>query len=595
MPRLIIYIILIFPLFANGQNLTDSLFYLLHTKPVKEHAEIYNNIAALQFEHEQYKESYGQARKALVLAKKFNNTEEEYNALMNIAYIKFDLGDIDSSIFFGQIAFSLAKQTGKTALVARVCNHLGSSYKKISLYDKSLHYYFKSLKIIEDTLPEISWNKNQYYKSLVFNNIGTVYKNLGQAEKALGYYRKSLAIRRELNDSSGIATCIQNIGVYYYDTGIYDSTLKLYKEALSIRRSLKQPGYAAELLLNLGQVYAKIKEYDLSEEYLNQAVKILESLDKKGTLSYAYLSMGELYLNIAQPEKAYYYIEKARLLSIRQHFKNNEKNAYKLLADYYYFQHDYKKALECRERQIELADTIYNSEMTSKVAEMETKYEIEKKEKEIEILSKDNEIQSLKIRRKTTQVYFLIILIFLFILLLMITILLLNRRQLKQKQIKADLEKSKLMESRLKEENEYQSKQLTTHALNILQKNKLLAAFDTELMSFLPSANVDLQNTISHFRRLVNRSMKSEKDWDLFKLYFEEVNRTFYSTLQSNYKDLTPGDLKLAALIKLNLNIKEAAAVLNVAPDSLKKARYRLRCKLGLNDRENLADFLNKI
>ncbi len=104
-----------------------------------------------------------------------------------------------------------------------------------------------------------------------------------------------------------------------------------------------------------------------------------------------------------------------------------------------------------------------------------------------------------------------------------------------------------------------------------------------------------MHKKISDFRRLVNRNMNSEKDWSLFKLYFEEVNKDFYSTLQNRFNGLTSGDLKLAALIKLNLNIKEAAAVLNVSPDSLKKARYRLRLKLGLNDRENLADFLNKI
>lgn len=89
--------------------------------------------------------------------------------------------------------------------------------------------------------------------------------------------------------------------------------------------------------------------------------------------------------------------------------------------------------------------------------------------------------------------------------------------------------------------------------------------------------------------------MNSEKDWDLFKLYFENVNENFYTTLQNKSNELTSGDLKLAALIKLNLNIKEAAAVLNISPDSLRKARYRLRKKLGLYDRENLSDYLGRV
>lgn len=89
--------------------------------------------------------------------------------------------------------------------------------------------------------------------------------------------------------------------------------------------------------------------------------------------------------------------------------------------------------------------------------------------------------------------------------------------------------------------------------------------------------------------------MNSEKDWELFRLYFEEVNDSFFTTLQQKSNELTTGDLKLAALIRLNLNIKEAAAVLNISPDSLRKARYRLRQKLGLVERENLTDYLNRI
>ncbi len=89
--------------------------------------------------------------------------------------------------------------------------------------------------------------------------------------------------------------------------------------------------------------------------------------------------------------------------------------------------------------------------------------------------------------------------------------------------------------------------------------------------------------------------MDLEKDWELFKMYFEEVNKNFYTHLRKISGELTPGDLKLAALVKLNLNIKEAAAVLNISPESLRKARYRLRKKLGLKHGENLSEFLNAL
>jgi DNA-binding CsgD family transcriptional regulator len=88
--------------------------------------------------------------------------------------------------------------------------------------------------------------------------------------------------------------------------------------------------------------------------------------------------------------------------------------------------------------------------------------------------------------------------------------------------------------------------------------------------------------------------MSSENDWNLFKLYFEQVNKNFFTKLQEKHERLTINDLKLAALIKLNMNIKEAAAVLNIEPDSLKRARYRLRQKFGLRTEQSLSEFLDK-
>jgi tetratricopeptide (TPR) repeat protein/DNA-binding CsgD family transcriptional regulator len=573
----------------------DSLLNLLETKPQSEHAFLYNELSSIKTGEEKFKESTGLAHKALKLAKEFENFEEEYYALTNIAYNHLDVGEIDTSIFYGKEALRIARQIGKPALIARVYNHLGNAYLRIPIFDKALSSYLASLKIVEDTLPNTSWEKNQSYNSLILNNIGTVYNKLGQTEKALDFFNKSLKIRRQQNDLSGIATCLQNIGIIHEQNEDFDSTLLLYNEALKIRKKLNQQSYIAELLMNIGIVSIETKQYDLAETKLKKAIQIFKKTESKRLLSFAYQNMAKLYMKMNKPEFAYPFILKSIKISELHSYRVYERDAYILLSEYFALKKNYKQAWESQKKQIVLSDSIFNSEMTTKVTEMQTKYETEKKEKEIEILTRDNEIQSLKIKRKSTQVYILIIFVILIILLLLVTFLMFNRRRLKQRHIKIELEKSKLLESKLKEENAYQSKQLTTHALNMLQKNKLLLEMDNELKTYAPKTDDMLKKKLNSIRRQIKRNMNSENDWDLFKLYFEEVNKNFFSTLQENCKDLTTGDQKLAALIKLNLNIKEAAAVLNISPDSLKKARYRLRLKLGLYNRENLADYLNRI
>ena len=597
------YLIFYFLIMAVGfkthchaqSSIQDSLLSLIQTEPQEKHAYLYNELAIKKAAEDKYAESNKLSRKALLLAKVYNNSEEEYYALTNLGFNHLDMGQIDSSLFYGKEALKIARQIGKLTLIARVYNHLGSSYNKIPLLDKALSSYLSSLQIVEDSLSKIAPEEKQNYQSLLLNNIGTVYNKLGQADKALDCFKKSLDIRRQQENLHGIASCLQNLGVVYEKMENLDSALVLYNEALELRRTLEQQGYAAELLLNIGNISIITGQLNHAEIKLREAIEIFERLNRQRFLSQSCLSLASLYLKMEKSQPAILSLNRSIEISKLHGYKIYERDAYGVLSEYYILKKDFRKATECRQKQIVLTDSIFNSEITTKVAELQARFETGKQEREIEILTKDKKLQSLKIKRNETQVYALIIVITIIVMLLLLTLLLLNRRRLKQLQIKSELEKNKLLENKLKEQNAYQSKQLTTHALNMLHKNELLQVLDHELTTFEENTDEELIKTLGKIKMQINRNRNSEKDWDLFKLHFEEVNRDFFSILQTQCNSLTTGDLKLAALIKLNLNIKEAATVLNISPDSLKKARYRLRKKLNLLERENLADHLTKI
>jgi DNA-binding CsgD family transcriptional regulator len=91
---------------------------------------------------------------------------------------------------------------------------------------------------------------------------------------------------------------------------------------------------------------------------------------------------------------------------------------------------------------------------------------------------------------------------------------------------------------------------------------------------------------------MVNRHFEQNNSWDDFNLYFESINKNFYTRLKQLYPEISANDLKVCALIKLNLSIKEMASILNISPDSVKTARYRLRKKLQLAADENLTSFI---
>lgn len=93
---------------------------------------------------------------------------------------------------------------------------------------------------------------------------------------------------------------------------------------------------------------------------------------------------------------------------------------------------------------------------------------------------------------------------------------------------------------------------------------------------------------------LLDREMNSEEDWMTFLIQFEEKYNGYLMRLKAEYPQLTNNDLRLCACLRLNLDTKEIAALLNVSTRSVENNRYRLRKKLDFEPSDNLYDFLFK-
>ncbi|MEQ9298510.1 MAG: LuxR C-terminal-related transcriptional regulator [Cyclobacteriaceae bacterium] len=75
-------------------------------------------------------------------------------------------------------------------------------------------------------------------------------------------------------------------------------------------------------------------------------------------------------------------------------------------------------------------------------------------------------------------------------------------------------------------------------------------------------------------------------------LALEQDNKSLQYDLKEAYPQLTPHDLRLCTYLKANLCTKEIARILNITPDSVKKAKHRLRKKLGVSPETSFTHFL---
>ena len=432
------FFLFVIPTDAENSEI-DSLLQIIGSTDEQGKSKIYNRLAKIDSRNSpQKKIDYG--TKALEIARKFEQNEEEFHALMQIATGYAYLGDNSKALEYDLNALRIAKELDNDKFLSDAYSNIGYDYNTFGNFEKSLEYNLKSLDIKNRMFGD-GILKNEKSLSNSYNNIGSTYSLLRQYNKALEHHQKALEIRKRLSDSTGIARSLHNIGVVYEKQNMFDESLKYYQEALAIRKRLRSKREIAETLNNIGIVHKATGNLEKALTYFNEALQIFNTINNKGGAAPTINNIAGIYLAQKTPNKAYPHLLKGIELANETGQKKILSEIYANLIEYYTLKGDFKNAFEIQEKFLILKDTLYSNDLVERVSEMQVKYETEKKEKEIEILARDKEIQNLKIKKQSVQLYFLIAFI---ILVVIISILVFSKVKLKQKQVRAELEKKNL-------------------------------------------------------------------------------------------------------------------------------------------------------
>lgn len=164
-----------------------------------------------------------------------------------------------------------------------------------------------------------------------------------------------------------------------------------------------------------------------------------------------------------------------------------------------------------------------------------------------------------------------------------------------QELMQTALENKQLLENKLVQDLEIKGKELTSHTLHVIQKNQLLEDLRNRLEIMAKDDKRDQKKQIQQLIQQINLNFNYDEYWTGFREIFEQVHQEFFAKLKERRDDLTYNDLRLAALIKLNLDSKDMATLLAISPDSLRVSKYRLKKKLLLEEGESLTSFINSL
>ena len=165
-----------------------------------------------------------------------------------------------------------------------------------------------------------------------------------------------------------------------------------------------------------------------------------------------------------------------------------------------------------------------------------------------------------------------------------------NKRELKLIQIENEKEIIKIKNEQLEKDFKGKSKELAASAIDMVKKNELLAEIKKQILG-----TIKAKETMLPIVKFIDKSLRKNDDWELFKEAFNNADSTFLKKLNELHPDLSPNEIKLCAYLRLNLSSKEIAPMFHISAKSVEIKRYRLRKKIHLLSEENLTNYILSI
>ena len=454
--------------------------------------------------------------------------------------------------------------------------YLGRSYFADGDYDKAMSIYTNALDIAGK-------NKLNNLIGYTYDYIGDLYREKFMFTEAIKKYETAAECFKKENNTDSYACALKNIGREYACIDSLSCAIEILTIADSVAANTKDIEVTASINNALGNIYVMREEYDKAEKYF------LKALSTGKEKMPDYVALIDLYTTTDSIDKA-----KELLSKIPQ-----DDPQYTCSINYLYYQihnaeRDYKEALAYLEEYVDMVDSIVYADSQSKILNIESKYNH---------LKISQEVDRLKIKQQS---YIIFSVICISCLLLIMIVYLLYRKQAKEKihrqqdelnRIKTDLtyvsleleEKKKLLDT-FKEKDDNYNKIEKEIALLTSNYKELQHKSLENSPTFKELVRLAKQNKPRNDKPLI-----TDKQWELIADEITYIYPNLSKYLYSLCPNLPEQDFLYCCLCMCGFDTNTEAKLLNIASDSVRKKRFRLREKLNialLNDNTTLYEYL---
>lgn len=386
--------------------------------------------------------------------------------------------------------------------------------------------------------------------------------------EAIDYYTLALKLKDTTTDKNFIANAMNTLGKCYHYNKKYDSAVLAYQQCMKfVKESGAQEDWYYSASDNRFEPYLELKQYDSCKKIADE----LYTAANNPRDSMMLMSACHMYSRIAIRNK---HFEEGLKWSLQsEQYAGNAKKF--LIAVYYDIAYCYEKlgqndkALpyfrlnkKMTDRRDSIAGRATSEFLLAKSEFLKTQLRYKKlSEKSSSQVSARNAIIAIGILLSGFIIFYLL-----------------------RKKNKTEIARKEAEQKSAYFLDKYQNaeEQLLAFKNKIADYTLKLDALQEDL-----DKKAETKAHTEKIEALSRQIILTEKDWEVFKETFNTVYPNFFRALNTQFPDITNAELRMAALIRLNFDIKHIASMLGISQNSVHKTRYRLRKRVTESDSEH--------
>lgn len=413
--------------------------------------------------------------------------------------------------------------------------------------------------------------------------LGRVAASREKYNEAIQHYLLADSIFVNINSESNIAWVKESLGHAFLEKGNYESAIDMVEQSNQIYLHLNQPELTPMNLILLGKCYYKLGDKEKALNLYKEAEHISHEYNLFYIISSSQICMAEYHHDVGNYQKAIELSEQT--VEIAKDKKNfyTLKDCYTQLYKSYASILDYKNSLYYLELHNITSDSLESIQNRQLLADLQNTLILEKKNYESQI-EQSRLMQQIKIQHYKNRILLILFISACLILTGSAIFFIYRSRGLKEMQRLSDI----ALETR--------NREFTNLAMYIRQRGTFIDLIRDDLKVIRKTQNEKKKNNlISALFVKIGTYTQLDNELVQIKEHIEMSTEAFISELTIRFPKLTRKEKRLAQLLYMNLTSKEIALILNIAPQSVDTARYRLRKKINLSREEDLTSIFKDI